>query len=112
MPRKRTSGALGRLLGLRGYKRGHKRRRYARFYGRYKTTTGKVKGFEWQVKVSERIRPKALFKLIRHACGKLLHENALPVHRKGETFPNFITLFRSRWVHIRKILNYDVAVRS
>ena len=112
MPRKKTSSALERLLRLRRYQRGVKRRRYARFYGRFRSVTGKTKGFEYQVKASKRMRGKALAKLIRHTVGKMLYENALPVHRRGESFPTFQTLFRSKWIRIRKVLNYDVNVRS
>jgi len=98
-----------RLLRFRRF--GIRRRAYARFYGRYKAKTGDVKGFEFQVAVSSALSPKALYKLIAHTCGKMLYENVLPVHKKGQTFPNFQTLFRSLWVEIREVLDYDVNMR-
>ena len=60
--------------------------------------------------VSDRLRPKALGKLITHTVNKMLLEKALPVHRKGKTFSKFLELFHSRWVRIRKVLDYGVDV--
>lgn len=97
---------------LRYRKRLKRRRRWVKFYGRYETTTGKTRSFNFYVKVSGRLSGKLIYRLTTHTCNKLRHERALPVHRKGESFPSFSTLFRSSWIRIRKLLQYDVAVKS
>jgi len=96
---------------LRYRKRLKRRKRNVKLYGRYRTTTGKPRGFGFHVKVSGRLSNKLLYRLITHTCNKIRHERALPVHRKGEVFPSFSALFRTRWIRIRKLLQYDVAVK-
>lgn len=106
----RRKGIDRRLLRYR--RRAKRKRREVKLYGRYRTTTGKTKGFDFYVKVSRKLSGKLLYKLITHTCNKLRHERTLPVHRKGESFPSFLTLFRSKWIRIRKLLEYNVAVKS
>ena len=85
-----------------------RRRAYARFYGKFRSKTGETRGFEFQVRVSNRVSNRALYKLIVHTVGKMKYEKKLPYHRRRQTFPTFLTLFQTPWVPIRKILSYDM----
>lgn len=66
-----------RLLGLRRYRQESNvggmldSMQDSRCHWKSRTRTLKVKGFEFQVKVSKTIRPKALHKLITHTCEKI-----------------------------------------
>jgi len=85
-----------------------RRRMYARFYGRFRTLTGEVRGFEFQVRVSPRLSRKLMYRLITHTCNKIKYEKTLPYHKRRQTFYSFHELFSVPWVRIRRILDYDV----
>jgi len=85
-----------------------RKRRYARFYGRFKSLTGQVKGFEFQVRISDRVSHKLLYRLVTHTCSKIKYEKSLPYHKRRETFSSFHELFSVPWVRIRRLLDYDV----
>jgi hypothetical protein len=106
----RGSRLSSRLLRYR--RRVKRKRRHVKFYGSCRTATGETRGFGFYVKVSGKLSGKLMYKLITHTCNKLRHERTLPVHRKGESFPSFLTLFRSRWIRIRKLLEYHVKVKT
>lgn len=107
MVRERSRSRL--LPSLLRYRRRMKRRpQYVRLYGRYRTITGKIKGFSLQIKYRKGFNNKLLGRLIRHTIGKMKYERQLPVHIKGQTFGSFLKLFRSPWIKIRAVLDYDV----
>ena len=96
---------------LRRYRKKHlpkRKRKYVRIYGRFRSTTGLIKGFEFQVRVSDKLSNKALYKLITYVCGKIKNGKMLPYHKRRETFPSFYVLFHVPWIRIKEILDYDV----
>jgi len=108
MARERPRWLPARILK---YRRPVEQRIYTRMYGRYENRKGQVKGFSFQVKISPRLRGKVMALHIRHIIGKMLYEHILPTHRKGESFGSFRELYRSQWVRIRKVLDYDVKMK-
>ncbi|MGA2768665.1 MAG: hypothetical protein ABSF24_10180 [Candidatus Bathyarchaeia archaeon] len=90
-------------------------RRYVRFYGRYRDANGGLRGFEYKVKISEKLwrDRKLLATYIRIVCSKMKEDHQMPVHVKGEAYPDFAVLLGGTdWVRIRRVENYDVSVPS
>jgi hypothetical protein len=106
-------GMSGASLGdrLQKYRKRHlprRRRMYARFYGRFTSLTGQIRGFEFQVRISPSLSRKLQYRLITHTCNKIKYEKSLPYHKRRETFSSFHELFSVPWVRIRKLLDYDI----
>jgi hypothetical protein len=76
---------------------------YARFYGRYEDMKHRHLGYEYQVRVSDRLSGKAMHKLIATVCTKMKYDHLMPIHRKGQAFSSFRELFRSPWARIRRL---------
>jgi hypothetical protein len=92
-------------------------RRYVRFYGRYRTANGQLRGFEFKVKVTRlwhgTDNRRRLHELIANVCSKMKYDKQMPVHVKGEAFPTFEVLLEGTdWVSIRKLVDYDLCVPS
>lgn len=87
-----------------------RKRTYARIYGRFENESGQRRGFEFQVRISHSLSRKAQYKLITHTVNKMKYEKLIPVHKRRQTFSSFAELFKSQWIHIRKICDYDVAM--
>jgi len=85
-----------------------RRPQYVRIYARVITFPNKLKGCGYQVKYRKGFNRKVLSKLIAHTVNKMKYEKKMPVHVKGQTFGSFLQLFRSPWIDIRKLLDYDV----
>lgn len=87
-----------------------RRRTFVRIYGRFETTTGKLKGFEFQVRVARNLTGKAIYYHITNTVGKMKNQHLIPYHKRRETFPTFRSLYATPWIRIRRILDYDVKV--
>jgi hypothetical protein len=87
-----------------------RRRTFVRIYGGFETTTGKRKGFEFQVRVSPSLTGRGIYHHITNTVGKMKYEHLMPHHKRRETFPTFRYLYSVPWIRIRKILDYDVKV--
>jgi len=85
-----------------------RRRMFARFYGRFTSLTGQIRGFEFQVRVSPRLSRGLMQRLITHTCNKIKYEKSLPYHKRRETFSSFHELFSVPWVPIRRLEYYDI----
>jgi hypothetical protein len=88
------------------------KRRYATFYGRFQTLTGKIKGHEYRVRLSDRLSKKGIYRFIGETQRMMKYEHLMPVHHKFQTFSSFRALFDAPKIRIRKILDYDVHVKS
>lgn len=84
-------------------------RKFARFYGAFKNKFGETRGFEFQVKVGQRLSNRALYKLIKHTALRIKNKT-LPYHKRRETFSSFGDLYSTRWIRVRKILYYDIHI--
>ena len=85
-------------------------RKYARFYGLYRSKTGKTKCFAFQVYLSPKIDNRQIQRYMVVVCNLLLDRN-LPVHKSGEVFSSFRDLiWGTKWVRIRKLLSYEAGV--
>lgn len=86
-------------------------REYARFYGTYRSMTGKTKRFSFAVKVDPRLSPKAKYEYIVMTCNALLDRYA-PQHKQGQIFATFNELLNETpWFRVRKILRYKAGMR-
>jgi hypothetical protein len=101
----------GRLAHFRV--RVRKRAGHVRFYGRFINRKGEPRGYEFQVRISDRLSRKALSRLIGHVQRMLKYGRSMPLHKRRETFSSFKELiFQTTWVRIRRIADYDVSVDS
>ena len=106
MPISRTD----RMYRIRRRHLPKRRRAWARFYGRFETTTGKRKGFEFQVRLSPNLTGRAKYYHIRRTVDTIKHQHLMPHHKRRETFPTFRALYATPHVRIRRVLDYDIKV--
>lgn len=81
---------------------------YARFYGKFITTTGMLRRFSFQVKLDAGLSGQKMYKIVREIVSALLL-NKIPRHRPGEVF-SVSELEQARWVVVRKVLQYKVGM--
>jgi len=82
---------------------------YARFYGNFVTTTGKLRRFSFQVKLDADLSGAEKYRIVRAIVRKLLL-NQIPKHEPGQVF-SFSELFKmTRWIQVRKVLQYKVGM--
>ena len=83
---------------------------YARFYGTYRSTTGKTKRFSYAVRVNPRLSRAVKYRLMVVMVNALLNKN-VPQHRQGQVFPNFHELLLyTPWFRVRKLLQYKAGM--
>jgi hypothetical protein len=83
---------------------------YARFYGKYVTSVGKTKRFSFQVRMDPGTGGFAQYSTVRNICGNLLR-NEIPLHKPGQIFSLAELLHRTKWVRVRRIVEYKVGMR-
>jgi hypothetical protein len=86
-------------------------REYARFYGSYRSETGKTRRFSFQVKIARSLSNRKKSILIRNVVSNIL-DRRVPVHKMGQSFSSFRELLRrTTWVRVRRILDYKAGVK-
>ena len=83
-----------------------------RVYGLVETLTGKRKRISFQVKVSTALlrNKQKLMQLIRATVNAIKYQKTIPVHRQGDVFSSFKELFGTKWVRIRRLLDYKAGM--
>lgn len=105
----RRHSVQGRLHKLRDYRRRlPPRKTYARFYGRFENKKGEIRGYEFQVRVSDRLSNKVISVHIGNIQSKMKYSKVMPYHMRRETFSSFADLLSRPWVRIRGVTDYDV----
>jgi len=85
---------------------------YARFYGNFVTTTGKLRRFSFQVRLDAaraRLSGAEKYRIVRAICGKLLL-NQIPKHKPGQVFSISELFDMTRWIQVRKVLQYKLGM--
>ncbi len=82
---------------------------YTRFYGDYRTLTGRTRRFSFQVLLDSGLRGYEKYQDIRTICNRIL-QNKVPNHEPGEVFGFHELLHHTQWFPVRKIIKYKVGV--
>jgi len=104
MPISRTD----RMYRIRRRHLPRRRRTFVRFYGKFETKTGKMRGFEFQVRVARNLTGRGIYHHVRNTVDRIKYQHLMPVHKRRETFPTFRSLNATPHVRIRRVLDYDV----
>ena len=87
------------------------RKQYARFYGNYTTSTGKMKRFSFKVKVDPYKRRSAQYILMKLTCHRLLN-NKIPPVPNGHVFDDFGDLLNVQdWIKVKKVHQYTAGMQ-
>jgi hypothetical protein len=82
---------------------------YARFYGEYATSLGKIRRFSFQVALDPDTRGWEKYSIISHICNTIL-QNKIPLHEPGQVFSFHELYHHTQWVRVRSILQYKVGM--
>jgi hypothetical protein len=104
MPTRRTD----RMYRIRRRYLPRRRRKWVRFYGKFQTKTGKMKAFEFQVRIASNLTGKGVYHHVINTVNTMKYQHLMPIHKRRETFPTFRAMNATPHAKIRRILDYDV----